>query len=64
LTPKLVGHRVGLHPVWILFALITGVKLMGFLGILIAVPTAAVLGVLIRFLVRQYRNSPLYQDRL
>lgn len=64
LTPKLVGHRVGLHPVWILFALITGVKLMGFLGILIAVPTAAVLGVLIRFLVRQYRNSPLYQDAL
>lgn len=64
LTPKLVGHRVGLHPVWILFALITGVKLMGFLGILIAVPTAAVLGVLIRFLLRQYRNSPLYQDAL
>jgi predicted PurR-regulated permease PerM len=64
LTPKLVGHRVGLHPVWILFALITGVKLMGFLGILIAVPTAAVLGVLIRFLVRQYRNSALYEDAL
>ena len=64
LTPKLVGHRVGLHPVWILFALITGVKLMGFLGILIAVPTAAVLGVLIRFLVRQYRGSPLYHDAL
>jgi len=64
LTPKLVGHRVGLHPVWILFALITGVKLMGFLGILIAVPTAAVLGVLIRFLVKQYRASPMYQDVL
>lgn len=64
LTPKLVGHRVGLHPVWILFALITGIKLMGFLGILIAVPVAAVLGVLIRFLVRQYRSSPLYQDIL
>lgn len=64
LTPKLVGHRVGLHPVWILFALITGVKLMGFLGILIAVPTAAVLGVLIRFLIRQYRSSPMYQDVL
>jgi predicted PurR-regulated permease PerM len=64
LTPKLVGHRVGLHPVWILFALITGVKLMGFLGILIAVPTAAVLGVLIRFLVRQYRSSSMYRDAL
>jgi predicted PurR-regulated permease PerM len=64
LTPRLVGHRVGLHPVWILFALITGVKLMGFLGILIAVPTAAVLGVLTRFLLKQYRNSPMYQDVL
>lgn len=64
LTPKLVGQRVGLHSVWVLFALITGAKLMGFLGVLIAVPTAAVLGVLIRFMVRQYRNSPLYQDVL
>lgn len=64
LTPKLVGHRVGLHPAWILFALFTGAKLMGFLGVLIAVPTAAVLGVLIRFLVRQYRGSPLYKDIL
>ena len=64
LTPKLVGDRVGLHPVWILFALLAGGELMGFLGILIAVPTAAVLGVLIRFLVKQYRNSPYYRDAL
>ena len=49
LTPRLVGSRVGLHPVWILFALITGVKLLGFLGVLIAVPAAAVIGVLVRF---------------
>jgi predicted PurR-regulated permease PerM len=61
LTPKLVGHRVGLHPLWILFALIAGVKLMGFTGVLIAVPTAAVIGVLVRFGVREYRNSQLYQ---
>ena len=61
LTPRLVGHRVGLHPVWILFALIAGVKLMGFMGVLIAVPTAAVLGVLVRFAVRQYRESALYK---
>jgi predicted PurR-regulated permease PerM len=64
LTPKLVGNRVGLHPIWILFALITGVKLMGFVGVLIAVPTAAVLGVLIRFLVRQYKASAVYKDAL
>jgi predicted PurR-regulated permease PerM len=61
LTPRFVGHRVGLHPIWILFALIAGVKLMGFLGVLIAVPTAAVIGVLIRFGVREYKNSSLYR---
>jgi predicted PurR-regulated permease PerM len=53
---------VGLHPVWILFALITGAKLMGFTGVLIAVPAAAILGVLIRFAIRQYKSSALYKD--
>ncbi|MDR3451102.1 MAG: AI-2E family transporter [Alphaproteobacteria bacterium] len=61
LTPRFVGHRVNLHPVWILFALIAGVKLMGFTGVLIAVPTAAVVGVLIRFAVREYKDSSLYK---
>ena len=61
LTPRFVGHRVGLHPVWILFALIAGVKLMGFMGVLIAVPTAAVIGVLVRFAVRQYKASVVYK---
>jgi predicted PurR-regulated permease PerM len=64
LTPRLVGSRVGLHPLWILFALITGVKLMGFLGVLIAVPVAAVLGVLVRFALRRYKSSALYKDAL
>lgn len=64
LTPKLVGHRIGLHPVWVLFALITGVKLMGFTGVLIAVPTAAVIGVLTRFAVRSYKKSSVYKDPL
>ncbi|HEU0118257.1 MAG TPA: AI-2E family transporter [Alphaproteobacteria bacterium] len=64
LTPRLVGHRVGLHPVWILFALIAGAKLMGFTGVLIAVPVAAVLGVLTRFAIRQYKASPVYKDQL
>ncbi len=64
LTPRLVGSRVGLHPVWILFALIAGAKLMGFTGVLIAVPTAAVLGVLIRFLMRRYKSSRFYKDPL
>jgi predicted PurR-regulated permease PerM len=64
LTPRLVGHRVGLHPVWILFALIAGVRLMGFTGVLIAVPTAAVIGVLTRFAIQQYKSSSLYKDPL
>jgi predicted PurR-regulated permease PerM len=62
LTPRLVGQRVGLHPVWILFALIAGVRLMGFTGVLVAVPVAAVAGVLIRFAIRRYKQSSLYED--
>jgi len=61
LTPRLVGKRVGLHPVWILFALIAGIKLLGFTGALIAVPTAAVIGVLTRFGIKQYKSSALYK---
>jgi predicted PurR-regulated permease PerM len=60
LTPKLVGDRVNLHPVWILFALLAGGALFGFIGILIAVPVAAVIGVLVRFTIMQYRRSALY----
>jgi len=48
LTPKFVGGRIGLHPVWILFALLAGGTWFGFAGILIAIPTAAVIGVLVR----------------
>jgi predicted PurR-regulated permease PerM len=60
LTPKLVGERVGLHAVWIIFALLAGGALFGFVGILLAVPVAAVIGVLARFAVGQYLQSPLY----
>ncbi len=60
LTPKLVGERVGLHAVWIIFALLAGGALFGFVGILLAVPVAAVIGVLARFAVDQYLQSPLY----
>jgi predicted PurR-regulated permease PerM len=61
LTPKLVGDRVGLHPVWILFSLFAGASLFGFVGILVAVPVAAVLGVLLRLAARLYRGSSYYQ---
>lgn len=60
LTPKLVGDRVGLHPVWILFALFAGASLLGFVGILIAVPVAAIIGVLIRLGLGHYKKSALY----
>jgi predicted PurR-regulated permease PerM len=60
LTPRLVGDRVGLHPVWIIFALLAGGAVMGFTGVLIAVPAAAVIGVLIRFSLTRYMASDLY----
>ena len=60
LTPRLVGGRVGLHPIWVIFALLSGAALFGFKGILIAVPVAAVCGVLCRFALRQYLESPLH----
>ncbi len=60
LTPRLVGDRVGLHPVWIIFALLAGGALMGFTGVLIAVPTAAIIGVLVRFGLSRYMQSELY----
>jgi predicted PurR-regulated permease PerM len=61
LTPKLVGKSVGLHPVWLLFALSAFGSLFGFVGMLIAVPVAAMIGVLTRFGVEQYQSSLLYR---
>jgi len=54
ITPNLVGDNVGLHPVWVMFSLLAGGVLLGFLGVLIAVPVAAVIGVLVRFFVGEY----------
>ena len=61
LSPKLVGDRVGLHPVWIMFALLAGGALFGFVGVLIAVPVAAVIGVVVRHLIARYRDSQYYR---
>jgi predicted PurR-regulated permease PerM len=63
LTPKLVGSSVGLHPVWLIFALSVFGSLFGFVGMLVAVPVAAVIGVLIRYGLGQYRDSLLYQGQ-
>ena len=61
LHPVLIGDRVGLHPVWIMFALLAGGSLFGFVGILISVPLFAVIGVLARFALDRYRQSYLYR---
>ena len=60
LSPKLVGDRVGLHPVWLMFALFAFGLLLGFVGLLLAVPLAAAIGVLSRFALKTYMNSVLY----
>ncbi|MCR9254964.1 MAG: AI-2E family transporter [Alphaproteobacteria bacterium] len=61
LTPKLVGDRVGLHPVWVIFALLAGGSLFGFLGVLLAVPVGAVVGVLVRYGLLTYEKSAFYR---
>lgn len=63
LTPKLVGDKVGLHPVWVIFALLAGGALFGFIGILVAVPFAAVIGVLLRRAVLYYKTTNFYKGR-
>ncbi len=61
LTPRLIGDRIGLHPLWLLFSLMAGGVLMGFVGLLLAIPVAASLGVLCRFFTGWYLQSPYYQ---
>ena len=60
LTPKLVGENIGLHPVWVMFSLLAGGVLLGLLGMIIAVPLAACIGVLLRYLINAYKKSSLY----
>ncbi len=60
LSPKLVGGRIGLHPVWLMFALMAFGYLFGFIGLLMAVPVAAAIRVVAQYALRQYMNSPLY----
>ncbi|MBT4710893.1 MAG: AI-2E family transporter [Alphaproteobacteria bacterium] len=62
LQPRLLGGSVGLHPVWGIFGVLAGGALFGFVGVLLAVPMAAAVGVLVRFSVDQYHESALYQD--
>ena len=60
--PRFLGDRVELHAVWVIFALFAGGAVFGFVGVLLAVPVTAALGVLARFWLRRYLNSPLYLE--
>ncbi|MCB1593030.1 MAG: AI-2E family transporter [Alphaproteobacteria bacterium] len=62
LTPKFVGDSVGLHPLWIFFALMAGGSLLGILGMFLAVPVTAVIGVVSGYLLEQYKDSRYYND--
>ena len=63
LQPRLVGSSIGVHPVWLMFALFAFGSLFGFVGVLLAVPVTAAIGVLVRFAVGRYQHSRLYLDR-
>jgi predicted PurR-regulated permease PerM len=63
LTPKLVGDRVGLHPLWVFFALMAGGSLLGVTGMFLAIPVTAILSVLAGFFLDQYRQSPYYTGK-
>jgi len=63
LQPRLVGKSVGLHPVWLMFALFAFGYLFGFVGLLVAVPASAAVAVLVRFAISRYLESPLYRGR-
>jgi predicted PurR-regulated permease PerM len=62
LQPRLVGSSIGVHPVWLMFSLFAFGSLFGFVGVLLAVPVTAAIGVLVRFAVERYRQSALYRD--
>jgi hypothetical protein len=62
LVPRLVGGKIGLHPVAVIFAVLAGGYLFGFLGVLLALPAASVIVVLLRYLLERYRLSELYTE--
>jgi predicted PurR-regulated permease PerM len=61
ITPKILGGKLGLRPLWIIVALMAGAELFGFLGVLLAVPTMAVLKILVSHTLEKYRASDLYR---
>ncbi len=62
ITPKLVGGKIGVHPAWLIFGMLAGGSLLGFVGVLISVPLTAIIAVLIRFVIEQYEESEIYNS--
>mgnify|MGYP002631827811 CR=1 FL=1 len=62
LTPRMVGDKVGLHPVWVIFSVMAGSALFGFTGMLLSIPAAASIGVLVRYAISRYRDSAVYAN--
>lgn len=63
LTPYIIGNKVDLHPLWMLFGMLAGGVLLGFVGVLLAVPITAIISVLVKFVIGLYLDSPLYTDK-
>jgi predicted PurR-regulated permease PerM len=63
LSPKLIGRRVGLHSVWSMFAILLGAKLLGFIGMVIAIPCGATIGLVIKMVLKHYYKSKLYATK-
>ena len=60
LAPRFIGDRIKLHPVWLIFSVLAGGTLFGIIGVIVAIPAAATLGVVVRFTVELYRKSGFY----
>ena len=60
ITPKIIGDKIGIHPVWLFFIVLSGAKLFGFVGVLLAVPMSAIFTVLAKSAVKQYLKSSYY----
>jgi predicted PurR-regulated permease PerM len=63
LSPNIVGQKIGLHPVWLVFSLFVFSYLFGFVGVLVAVPIAAAIGVIVRYALKAYLQSDVYRGR-
>ena len=61
LAPRIIGQRVKLNPIWLMFALFAFGYLFGFIGLLIAIPLAATLGVIVRFAMRELLDGPVHE---